>query len=93
MKEWLCFIHETKLVGYPVHFEVDTGMPRLGFGNDEVDEISNILRSNPTIQTRTVFSHLASSSRSEHDEFTREQFRRFDAWYRSVWMNDDQNGP
>lgn len=86
--QWLDFVRDTKLEGYPVHLEVDTGMKRLGFGSTENDQVAEILRSNSGIQVSSVFSHLASSSRPDHDSFTRAQFHRFETWCDSIWTYD-----
>ena len=70
-----------------VHIKLDTGMHRLGFQEEEVEElIANLQKSEKReakseirgIQVVSVFSHLAASEDEAEDEFTREQIRRFD---------------
>lgn len=60
-----------------IHIEVDTGMKRLGFDEDELDELIGILRQNPNLRIRSVFSHLAASDEKKHDLFTHEQIQKF----------------
>jgi alanine racemase len=61
-----------------IHIEVDTGMKRLGFDEDQVDELLDILRQNLNFRVRSVFSHLAASDEKKHDVFTHEQIQKFE---------------
>jgi Alr-MurF fusion protein len=69
---------------YPVHLKIDTGMHRLGFLAEEIDELISILKSTDTIKVKAVFSHLAGSDESAHDEFTRQQIRVFNEAYQKI---------
>lgn len=62
---------------FPVHIKLDTGMHRLGFMNDELDKLCNILSNSKEINVISVFSHLAGSDESVFDSFTRQQISRF----------------
>ncbi len=64
----------------PIHLKLDTGMHRLGFEEHDLDELLNMLKmggQQPVFTVKTVFSHLAASEAPAHDDFTREQFDRF----------------
>ncbi|MDD4672926.1 MAG: bifunctional UDP-N-acetylmuramoyl-tripeptide:D-alanyl-D-alanine ligase/alanine racemase [Bacteroidales bacterium] len=63
--------------GYPIHLKFDTGMHRLGFIEDEVDELVSILKSNPSVRVQSIFSHLAASDDSNLDDFTNQQIQIF----------------
>ncbi len=65
-------------IAYPVHLKIESGMHRLGFMEYEINELCNKLNSLKNISIVTVFSHLAATDEQVHDEFTREQIRRFD---------------
>jgi alanine racemase len=67
----------TGTVNYPVHIKVDTGMHRLGFVENDLPELCKILKNRPEISVASVFSHLAASDDSRHDEFTVSQIERF----------------
>ncbi len=84
LKKWVDFIRKEKLEDYPVHLEADTGMKRLGFVDEEIGVVAEILRSAKMMKVKSIFSHLASSSTSEDDAFSREQFDRFSRWYEMV---------
>ncbi len=61
-----------------IHLKLDTGMHRLGFMENELPIVIDILKQHPEIQVRTVFSHLASSDNPNHDDFTRGQIASFE---------------
>lgn len=60
-----------------VHIKFDTGMRRLGFDEKDLNELIVRLGNSRDISVRSVFSHLAASDETEHDEFTRNQIRLF----------------
>jgi alanine racemase len=61
-----------------IHLKMDTGMRRLGFEANQLDELIGLLNANPSVKVASVFSHLAASDESEKDEFSKLQFDRFD---------------
>lgn len=67
-----------------VHVKLDTGMRRLGFEPADLEELALLLQSYPQLRIQSVFSHLAASEASEHDDFTREQIRQFRAGYQML---------
>ena len=58
---------------FPVHIKLDTGMHRLGFEANEIDQLASLFKQNNHFKIQTVFSHLAASDDPEHDDFTRHQ--------------------
>ena len=60
-----------------VHLKVDTGMHRLGMEEEDETDLMQVLKANENIKIVSVFTHLAGADEPEHDEFTREQARRF----------------
>ncbi|HEX5625149.1 MAG TPA: bifunctional UDP-N-acetylmuramoyl-tripeptide:D-alanyl-D-alanine ligase/alanine racemase, partial [Saprospiraceae bacterium] len=62
---------------YPIHLKLDTGMHRLGFQEDEVEELIRFLKEQPQLQVRSIFSHLSGSDQEAFVAFTREQAERF----------------
>ncbi len=61
----------------PVHIKFDTGMKRLGFAEEELNELVVRLKNSKDLTIRSVFSHLVASDEAEHDEFTRKQVKQF----------------
>lgn len=62
---------------YPVHIKLDSGMHRLGFQKDEIIKLIPLLKQQQ-FRIASVFSHLAASEDPQQDDFSREQFRRFE---------------
>jgi alanine racemase len=60
-----------------IHIEFDTGMNRLGFGEEETGALINFLKQHTEIKVQSVFTHLAGSDESVHDDFTFEQLEKF----------------
>jgi Alr-MurF fusion protein len=71
------FVKKEGLSGYPVHIEIETGMNRLGFATEEIEKLGSYLSKTPALKVQSVFSHLASSEDPAQDDFTKEQFQRF----------------
>jgi alanine racemase len=71
------FLQQEGLQQYPVHIEIETGMNRLGFATGEMDKLSAYLLSTSSFKIQTVFSHLAASEEELQDDFTMQQFNRF----------------
>ncbi|MFN4082990.1 MAG: bifunctional UDP-N-acetylmuramoyl-tripeptide:D-alanyl-D-alanine ligase/alanine racemase [Bacteroidia bacterium] len=62
-----------------VHIEIDTGMKRLGFNANDIDAMFKILNQHTNISVKSVFTHLAASDESEHDDFTKQQISSFES--------------
>ena len=65
---------------YPIHLKLDTGMNRLGFIEEEIDNIISIIMSQPEVRVKSIFSHLAASDKSKHNDFTNQQIELFNTW-------------
>jgi len=63
----------------PVHIKVDTGMNRLGFLPEELDELICQLKGSSSLKVISAFSHLAGSDEIVHDDFTKQQIKAFEA--------------
>ncbi|MFN8712258.1 MAG: bifunctional UDP-N-acetylmuramoyl-tripeptide:D-alanyl-D-alanine ligase/alanine racemase [Bacteroidota bacterium] len=61
----------------PVHVKLDTGMRRLGFDADDINELMVRLKNARDLVVRSVFSHLAASDEALHDGFTNTQVKAF----------------
>jgi len=70
-------LDEQGLKDYPVHIKLDTGMHRLGFVPEEIDELIAFLGSHPQIKVKSIYSHLAAAEDPGEDEFTLGQISLF----------------
>lgn len=74
----LCNILEKRGVeNYPIHIKLDTGMHRLGFMTDELDELVCFLKECKSVKVKSVYSHLAAADEPDSDEFTLTQINLF----------------
>lgn len=62
-----------------IHLKLDTGMHRLGFEEADINELIVKIKNNRHLHIKSIFSHLAASDEPEHDDFTWQQIKRFNA--------------
>lgn len=65
------------ITNYPVHIKLDTGMHRMGFIEEELPSLMDILESSPEVTAKSVFSHLATADCPDMDDYTELQLQRF----------------
>ena len=74
-----CQILESRgITGYPVHVKLDTGMHRLGFMTDEIQEMTDFLKQCKAVRVKSLYSHLAAAEDPGSDDFTLGQIRMFE---------------
>ena len=78
LKELIGEAKKNKERHYPVHIKLDTGMHRMGFMEEELPELSIILKENKNLQVASVFSHLATADCMDMDSFTLKQIGLFE---------------
>jgi alanine racemase len=78
LNAFLKIAREKNLKDFPVHIKLDTGMHRLGFEENTIDELIAALKGNSTIRIQSVLSHLATSDDMNHYEFVLSQIRLFE---------------
>ena len=62
---------------YKIHLKVDTGMNRLGFKPDDIEEFLSRIKTKKHFKVVSVFSHLAASDDEKFDDFTNSQINLF----------------
>lgn len=67
-----------------IHLKFETGMNRLGFSDNDLQELCDLLSKNPELKVKGVLTHLSSSDNPEEDEFTRMQAKKFDEMCNAV---------
>ncbi len=69
----------------PIHIKLDTGMNRLGFHEENMEQLLEILIANhQSLTTQSILSHLAASDDQNHDGFTDQQIARFQKMYATL---------
>lgn len=61
-----------------IHIKLDTGMYRLGFCENEIEDLINMLKGDSRYIVKSVFTHLASADDAREDKFTLKQFNKYD---------------
>ena len=81
LQAFLKLAKERNISHYPIHIKLDTGMHRLGFEPHLMEELKALLKNNPFVRVKSIFSHLAASDNTSFDAFTKNQIARFDTMY------------
>jgi alanine racemase len=77
LRSFESFLKQEGLQQYPIHIEIETGMNRLGFETNDVVKLADLLGATASFKVQSVFSHLAASEEAAQDNFTLEQFKKF----------------
>lgn len=83
-KLFLEYAEKHHLVKYPVHLKCNTGLNRLGFDLNEIDQELTLLKNNTTVTVKTAYSHLAASEDMNEKEFTENQIKTFIAFQEKI---------
>ncbi len=65
-----------------IHIKLDSGMYRLGFMPEELQELSELLRKASNLEVVSIFSHLAASEQKDKEAFTLAQIKRYEEGYK-----------
>jgi Alr-MurF fusion protein len=80
LRAFIALAQQKSLSNYPIHLKLDTGMHRLGFQEDQLEELIGLLRNNNFVEVRSIFSHLSASDSPQFRDFTLEQIGKFNKW-------------
>ena len=86
---FLKIAEEKKLHDFPIHIKLDTGMHRLGFQANNLDELILKLKDNKSVKVKSILSHLATSDDLEQQDFAFAQIELFEEL--SLKMMDELN--
>ncbi|CAG5078656.1 alanine racemase [Parvicella tangerina] len=77
LNDFIRALIDLDIKSYPIHIKIDTGMRRLGFMTEDVEELISTLSSQPEVRVKSIFSHLAASDDPKEDLFTNKQIQQF----------------
>jgi alanine racemase len=77
LNEFIAVAKKEKQTNYPVHIKFNTGLNRLGFFENDVDDIIEKLDQTTSVKVTSLFSHLAASEDLNEREFTLQQIGFF----------------
>lgn len=78
LNAFLKIAQQKKLKHFPIHIKLDTGMHRLGFQEENIDELIAKLKDNKTVEVKSILSHLATSDDMKFIDFTLSQIKLFE---------------
>jgi Alr-MurF fusion protein len=71
------YIKNQAISNFPIHIKLNTGMNRLGFDMDTIENLCDLLKSNSQLKVQTIFSHLSGSGNKTLENFTHQQLDLF----------------
>ena len=77
LKRFVSCAEKENQSNYPVHIKFNTGLNRLGFGENDVDFILSKLKKTSSIKITSIFSHLAASEDLDEKVFAEAQISAF----------------
>ncbi|WP_172915766.1 alanine racemase [Capnocytophaga canimorsus] len=77
LEMFLSFAMDNNLDSYPVHIKCNTGMNRLGFLPQQIENVCQILSDKKQIRVRTAYSHLFASEDKNAEDCMQEQICQF----------------
>lgn len=77
LEKFIAFAEKEQLENYPVHIKINSGMNRLGFRAEEIDNIVQRLKNTSAIKVKSVFSHLAASEDVKNRAFAEKQIAKY----------------
>ena len=77
LDELLKVLISQEKTAFPIHIKMDTGMKRLGFYPDEVQQLIEVLAAQPEVMVKSVYSHLAEAD-EDGSTFTQNQISQFE---------------
>src|SRR5690554_6460942 len=89
LKSFAQCLHMSDLKNYPIHLKLNTGMNRLGFAENDFDSLIDFLKQHNEIKVASIFSHLATSDQPKLNEFTENQFQKFQKWSEKIMTTLD----
>lgn len=78
LNAFLKIAEQKKLKDFPIHIKMDTGMHRLGFELNTIDDLIATLKGNQTVKVKSILSHLATSDDLQHKDFVEYQINLFE---------------
>ena len=78
LRAFLKIAAQKELKHFPIHIKLDTGMHRLGFEANTIDELIATLKGNENIKVQSILSHLATSDDVMQEGFAKGQIDLFE---------------
>lgn len=73
------FLTNRSIEGFQIHLKFNTGLNRLGFKFDDIENLINFIKQNKVLKIQSVFSHLVASEDKGEKAFTLDQIEQYKA--------------
>jgi alanine racemase len=77
LEKFIKLTEKNNLKNYPIHLNFNTGFNRLGFEEDEVEDVISFISENNSVTIKSVYTHLAASEDLSERTFTKKQINCF----------------
>lgn len=77
LHEFVQIATDKKQNNYPIHLKFNTGLNRLGFSKNDIENIYSKVNASKVVEIKSIFSHLAASEDLNEKEFTQHQIASF----------------
>ena len=78
LNSFLQIAKNSQLENYPIHIKLDTGMHRLGFEEENIEDLIAVLKDNKSVKVKSILSHMATSDSMDNQDFTVYQIQLFE---------------
>src|SRR5690606_1375152 len=77
LNEFLQIASEKNQKEYPIHLKFNTGLNRLGFSENDIEDVYSTLNTSDAVSVKSIFSHLAASEDPSEKDFMLHQIDSF----------------
>jgi Alr-MurF fusion protein len=84
LNAFLALAKAKKLFEFPIHIKLDTGMHRLGFEENTIEECIAILKDTTSVKVKSILSHMATSDDLKDTTFGDYQIALFEKLSNSI---------
>lgn len=78
LRQFISTIEGQGISGYPIHLKWDTGMHRIGFEEEDVDQVLSIIHRSSAVRVASIFTHLSVADDPREDDYTTMQLHTLD---------------
>lgn len=77
LNEFMAVLKAKNIQQFPIHIKFNTGLNRLGFVPDDVNELAELINHQKEVKVASLFSHIAASEDLNERAFTLQQINKF----------------
>jgi len=77
LDEFVKLTKKNNLKNYSIHLNFNTGFNRLGFEENEIEQVISFINKNNSVKIKSVYTHLAASEDLSEKVFTKKQINSF----------------